>query len=261
MKKIEFFQLNTAKRLTAMAELDKDDVIYLIQEPNLDRRGKGSVPSKKDFYATQGGRAAIYAPNLTSTTFSVMSDFTKKDLVAGVIENAGLKKATVIASIYLDGNGSVELQDWVNLIRFCRSRSLPLLCGMDANAWSHLWGCNEENRRGEELERFLIQERAKIHNSGTTPTFYRKRRGEEAQMSIIDITVSFNLKDKIKEWKVNEKSMNSDHRPIEYFLEGTHAGKRMMRNFRNADWGKFKAGVKSRRLEGNINNKEDIERQ
>lgn len=194
---VKFVQFNTGKRLVATLELTENNVVYLIQEPYLYEGKRGAVISSKDFYCSPKGRTAIYTPNLQDAQFTIINHFVKRDLVAGILENRKFKKGVVIASIYLDILQQVKLKDWQDLKVYCRKEHLPLLCGIDSNTWSYLWFSSKENRRGMDLESFLLDERAQIHNIGSTATFYRQRRGEVPQESIIDITVSFNLKEQV----------------------------------------------------------------
>ena len=59
---------------------------------------------------------------------------------------------------------------------------------MDSNAHSDIWGHNN-NRRGNELVDYIVQEGLEIHNKGKEYT-YECSTGK----SIIDITLSWNLK-------------------------------------------------------------------
>ena len=56
------------------------------------------------------------------------------------------------AAVFLDINLTVRLQKFVQLLEFCDSKGIPLIVGADSNAHSVLWGCEETNKRGEELE-------------------------------------------------------------------------------------------------------------
>lgn len=177
MNEIKFIQFNAGKRLLATTELTANDTIYLLQEPYLYEGKRGAVIHPRDFHCKDKGRAAIYTPNLQSAKFTIMEQYLRKDLVAGILENPKFRTPVVIAAIYMDILQPALHKDWQDLLTYCRSHWLPLLCGVDSNAWSYLWFSRKENKCGTDLENFLPQERALIHNRGSVPTFIDKDVG------------------------------------------------------------------------------------
>ncbi len=81
-------------------------------------------------------------------------------------------------------NLTVRLRKFVQLLKFCDSKSIPLIVGADFNAHSMLWGCEVTNKRGEELEELILRFNLNVANNGGEYTFSTTRAN-----SIIDITL------------------------------------------------------------------------
>jgi hypothetical protein len=119
------------------------------------------------------------------------------------------------------------------------------LIGGDTNAWSHWWGSECENERGQALNSFLNEMDFHILNKGDTPTFEEYRRGKLCT-SIVDVTAcSSNLLDKIGDWRVDRSLITSDHNAIRFTLE-VGVGKRTAKkattriyNTKKAVWSDF----------------------
>ena len=88
------------------------------------------------------------------------------------------------AAVYLDIYLTVRLQKFVQLLEFCDSKRIPLIVGADSNAHSVLWGCEETNKRGEELKELILRFYLNVANRGGEYTFSTSRAN-----SIIEITL------------------------------------------------------------------------
>ena len=210
MAKIQQWNLHN-EEVTTLEIGDISDSIYLLQEPYYDSKSKyrPGVRKVKNFHSHPRSRAAIYASALTSFSFVPMPQFTNEDIAVGSIEGGCLKYPIVIASIYLDiEDKQVILPLMAELIDFCSTRNMKLICGIDCNAHSPLWGNGDLNKRGEVLEEFIFQKGLFVHNIGNEPTW--QARGLS---SIIDITVSLNLGDELMGWGVTKTTL-SDHHQI-----------------------------------------------
>ena len=53
------------------------------------------------------------------------------------------------AAVYFDINLTVRLQKFIKLLEIWDSKRIPLIVGVDSNAHSVLWGCEETNKRGK----------------------------------------------------------------------------------------------------------------
>ena len=109
-----------------------------------------------------------------------------KNIFAGLITLEG--KKTVILSVYLD----ITQEDVPNhprkAIEYCKQKRFSILVGIDSNAHSDVLGYSN-NKRGNELVDYIVQEGLELHNKGREYT-YECSTGR----SIIDLTLSWNLK-------------------------------------------------------------------
>ena len=94
------------------------------------------------------------------------------DLVAGILEWDN--KHVMIASAYFHHDRDVVIPELVELIDFCNSKNMALICCADTNAWSHMWWSHEENTRGVKLEEFIISENIVVDNDYPAPTYVAK---------------------------------------------------------------------------------------
>ena len=171
-----------------------------------------------------------------------MNQFTDNDITTGIIEGGSIKEPTIIASVYLDivKNDPVILPKFRELVEFSRLHNKRLICGIDANAHSSLWGCNEVNKRGEALEDFIFENNLMVQNIGNRITW---QRGNFS--SIIDITLSKNVGDEILDWHVSDIETFSDHRMIRFSLGDKLVERVLTRNYKKADWEKFQTYISS----------------
>ena len=114
-------------------------------------------------------------------------------------------KETVILSAYLDITKEEIAEHLVKAIEYCKKRRFAILLGVESNAHSDNWG-HSINKRGNDLVDQIIQEGLEIHNQGKEYT-YESSTGK----SVIDLTLSWNLKTGLKYWKVHKGLNHSDH--------------------------------------------------
>lgn len=105
-----------------------------------------------------------------------------------------------------------------------RLRGKHILIGVDSNAHSPMWYCQErqytgrgaaETRKRQLMEDFILQHRLTIHNAEGEPATFSTSNGE----SNVDLTLSTRGV-KVKEWRVHDGASVSDHRLITYQIEG-----------------------------------------
>ena len=223
---------------------DIPDSIYLLQEPYFNTKGRPGVrkPSQL-FYSKSDARAAIYVSSLQSFKFVPMPQFTERDISVGIIEGGCLDSSTIIASIYLDRKyDPTILPAMKELVDFCIMKQKRLICGIDCNAHSPLWGSPDTNKRGEKLEDFLFHKNLFVHNVGHEPT-WRGLGGKGS--SIIDITISLNVGDDIQGWHVSRKTTFSDHKMVCFALDTIQSQKILSRNYSRAKWPDFRKYISS----------------
>ena len=127
-------------------------------------------------------------------------------------------------------------------IEYCKKRIFVILLGIDSNAHSDIWGHNN-NKRGNDLVDYIIQEGLEIHNKGKEYT-YESSTGK----SVIDLTLSWNLKTGLRGWKVNKDLNHSDHNSIKYTLETELETIPVHRPWNKADWALFKAELENKEI-------------
>ncbi len=135
---------------------------------------------------------------------------TTRDLCACVI-TVGQLEVTVVAAYHDITMRAVPLQ-LENLLQTGRDKRI--IIGSDTNAHSSLWGCEENNPRGDMLELFIAEHNLSIHNRGREPTFVTSRAN-----SIIDVTLTNPRAEAlISDWRVNTSTSCSDHLYLEYAI-------------------------------------------
>ena len=228
------------KSALAAAELQrkvgeiKSECVCLVQEPSIYKSkfqnkpiGMRVFPSK---FVTENPRAAIFAaPGLK---FFELPELEDRDTTVCITKVKG--RNIIVASVYLDyNNKDVVTEKLKQVSDFAEENNFPLLLGMDSNCHSTMFG-TETNSRGSKLEEFIIENGFKIENIGTTPTF-RSSRYE----TCIDVTLSRDLHQTIKNWRVSDEFNASDH---EYILFNIDVGMIEVpehRNWEKADWVMF----------------------
>ena len=138
-------------------------------------------------------------------------------------------------------NTSILYPSW-KLVDFCIMQKKCLICGIDCNLHSPLWGSPDTNKRGEALEDFLFLKNLFVHNLGHEPTW--RGLGGKGR-SIIDITISLNVGDDIQGWHVSEKTTFSDHKMICFALDSIQSQKIWTRNYSRAKWPDFRKYITS----------------
>ena len=88
------------------------------------------------------------------------------------------------------------------VVKYAENKDSELLVGADTNCHSNLFG-EETNKRGYELEEFIIENGLAVENSGTFPTF-ETIRANKRMATCIDATLTRDLGDRISNWKVDQ---------------------------------------------------------
>ena len=207
--------------------------LVLVQEPYSFRQKIACVGKYNQvFYSAQKDRprTCIY----TNLNCWNVGEFSSEDITTVAIP-VDSKRTIYVTSLYLDIEKPVENNVFRLLVEKCAEEKIPLIVGIDTNAHGSLWGCDDTNRRGEDLELFLLQNQLYISNVGNVPTFDNDRSN-----SIIDITVHNRWAvDLVSDWHVNEGESLSDHKYLEYKITEYQPFFKKMRNFRKVDWVEF----------------------
>ena len=233
-----FIQINLQKSRTASVELGKRDdfQIALLTEP---------YSYKGTMTLLDSGRTALFHTNRCKPRAGVgvrgnfnpwlVEEFTGEDIatVAVSINN----KMIYVSSVYLDINFPVRNILLTALVEKTNRKGIPLLVGLDTNAHSSLWGSEDTNSRGEEMEDFILENNLHILNEGQCPTFKTTRAA-----TIIDVTLANQLAMQticFNNWHVEERESLSDHKYISLQCASHPETTERKRNFRKADWSAF----------------------
>ena len=129
----------------------------------------------------------------------------------------------------------------IETLSYCKSNNLPVICAIDTNAWSTLWGCDTTNPRGDLMEELVLEENLVILNTGSKPTFRTSRAS-----SIIDLTlISPQLETICRDWRIHNIPSQSDHVAIRFNLTITKPQKILIRPYKKADWPLFDTLLKN----------------
>ena len=215
--------------------------VLLIQEPYVYKKTvKLSLPKYNVYYSRPSARSsshvrtAIAVPNNLNVWY--MGNLSDEDTTSIILEDNQNQKI-MITSSYLDITLDSVIPDSLekNMV-FCKANNIPILIGMDSNSHSTLWGCEENNKRGEILEEWILQQDLIIANRGNEKTFVSSRGS-----SIIDITLTTNsIASVVKGWEVNKEYQFSDHRRLEYSIEFCATREIWTQNLKTANWEKFR---------------------
>ena len=121
------------------------------------------------------------------------------------------------------------------------SRGLPIIIAMDSNSHSSLFG-PDNNKRGDELEDFVLRHGLQVENYGTAPTF-ETRRGNINIATHIDVTMSRGLDQTIDDWTVDRSYNGSDHNTILFSVKHNDVQTRKIQPWNKADWTQFRSAL------------------
>ena len=243
---INIIQLNLRKSPLAAAELQKkaddlnSDFLCLVQEPSVYKGKFRNRPYRSrafpSSFITENPRAGIiYSDRLKVSELPTLED---KDSAVAILKNGS--KTMIIASLYLDYTNKEVITDKLReLVCFADDKNLPILIGMDSNCHSTMFG-NSTNSRGKILEDFIITNSFQVENKGTTPTFRSSRYS-----TCIDVTLSRDLTNVIKEWRVDDDFNASDHNTITFGVDLGMIEIPRHRNWNKANWGLFKTELET----------------
>ena len=245
---VECLQLNCHKSDKVNSEvnkwiMDRKNSVALLQEP---AHKKGKIISINNSIRAYTGvpigkncipRTAILI-NSNQITALKLNQFSNMDQVAILtddLKNPG--KKIVLASVYMpfDSADPPPPRITQDLVVFCEQKGYNLLIGTDCNSHNRYWGSTNTNERGEDLLEFIVSTNLEVCNLGNQPTFVVANRSEVLDMTL----VSIDLFSRIREWKVLDKDMLSDHKPISFELSTTLKKVSKYRNVRKTDWDRY----------------------
>ena len=113
---------------------------------------------------------------------------------------------------------------------------MEIIIGADTNCHSNLFG-EDTNKRGRDLEEFIIENAIAIENVGTIPTFDTIRAGK--RLTLTDVTMTRDMDDKINNWRVDQTYNGSDHNTITFEINSEKHEGIKSRNWDKGDWPAF----------------------
>ena len=95
-------------------------------------------------------------------------------------------------------------------ISYCKDKGYRIILTADTNSHNKMWG-NLNNNRGLQWGTWIEDENLLLHNTGKIPTFESK-----IGKSVIDITLSYNLKWNLSNWRVLRGYNGTDRNSIHF---------------------------------------------
>lgn len=222
---LHIIQANLQRSQLATTELlqwatDKGVSLALVQEPYVGRTGQMKQhPGTKIIQCTLNRAKPVKAAIIVfGDRLRVIHDpQLVTETEAAVLLEAGTLKLGVV-SVYFEGDQDIEPYLVRTKALSTKLKTKHLLVGGDVNAWSHWWGSNSDDQRGEAYNNLLNEMELQILNRGDTPTF-ETYRNDRIYKSIVDVTAcSLSLLGRITNWRVDREIITSDHNAITFTL-------------------------------------------
>ena len=242
-RQIKFGQINLHRCKAAAAELNQRGYydITLITEP-YSTRGRIRLEVKNGAIIAANIKEKSVQPRACIRSYLPswqMDDFTNRDIASAIIRSDD--GDFCVSSLYLDIEIKPENTTFMELVKECKKKKLPLIVGMDSNAHSSMWGAEDTNDRGRELEEIFFELDLVVLNQGSEYTFDTGNR-----KSIIDVTVANKFaieKWNLDDWKVDNGESFSDHKYISFSGGSFEPRKTEMRNLNKANWKLFRESL------------------
>ncbi len=164
-------QINLQKSRAASAELSKRQQydLVLITEPMASKSGVKNIDKAnvKIFTTKDNPRACIRVKNQINAWF--VEEFSDRDMTTvSVKTEQGL---VYFSSVYLDIELTTRKEKLMALVVHCKAKGTGLVIGADSNAHSILWGAEETNARGEDIEDWILSNDLCVMNRGVEHNF------------------------------------------------------------------------------------------
>lgn len=253
------FQINLGKRRAASYDLQLRTqslgrFIVLAQEPWMVRgRPAGLNPQHRKLVAAcdddHPARALIYCHK--DAEVAPCPAFTGRDVACGLWD-VGMPNLpqVMLISLYWDGRFPSLPQKFLECLKECAEKGIPVHVGGDFNAHQVLWGGRRDTARGNLVQNLMIDYNLVLLNEGDVSTFVNANGS-----SVIDLTMaSPECMEYISSWgvivkdrKPNGESYNgSDHRTIETRYISRPPEKMFRRSMKDVDWKLFRSNLSER---------------
>ena len=171
-----------------------------------------------------------------------MPRFSGQDVCSGLWESAE-HGTLIVSSVYCDGTVDALPELFLEVLDYCKDKGISHLTLMDSNAHHpSLWGSKKATyERARLLLDVMDRYGVELLNHGKEMTYLSQCGASEA----IDLSLASNgLANSIKNWRVVDKTSNSDHRLISMDLDGEPERTLRKRPMSKVDWGKYSQRVK-----------------
>ncbi len=243
------------KSLAASTEAARrNERVFFITEPSA-RKGSFPKSNYECFQASTGEtvRATMVVERLLNPW--KVEKFTSPDCSVVAIMIDG--RQVYLCSCYLDITKDVHQPELISVSKHCNRYRIPLVIGADTNAHSMLWGCDEMNSRGSDLEELMLSLHLNVLNLGSESTFMSSRAD-----SIIDVTMvnatAITLLD-LEDWRVDKSMSASDHRYLLFSIGRFTPKGELVRNLKRADWETFRSILDQAELPGEPTSAEGLD--
>ena len=146
---------------------DTSPVLYLLQEPIYYKNRWASIPNGFQAYGERKSRAIVIAPDAANLIY--VNQFSDDDITVCLLNSGTIKK--FIVSVYLDIYKDTIHPLLQKLVDSLTANRENAIIGMDSNAHSILWNSGDTNKRGEDLEQFILCYNMHFCNIGNKATF------------------------------------------------------------------------------------------
>ncbi|XP_048523257.1 uncharacterized protein LOC125504797 [Dendroctonus ponderosae] len=238
---MKILQINVDRGKAATALLDKyktdhDIDIVMLQEPYTTYR-----PTNKMKKLNNGRNSKTEIWIKDNIDYTIITELTNDNTTTIRINNkAGI---TYLTSIYDEpgGNKNKRLEEYDRKQREHTTQIRQhLLCG-DINAHSDIWGGNVNDKRGEDLINWTIDNGYILENKKHEQPTFQGPMGS----SYVDMTLTKNLR--TTNWTVNADETLSAHKYITYEIDIEHTTtkrKRTTYDFINTNWTRYEDQIK-----------------
>ena len=242
---LSFTQLNLHKAAQATMlvgrgmEGSRQSVLLLTEPHTVGNRIVGMPQGTKGIYMRPNAQAPAPRAGIiisSDVKATVMESWCNRDCAVALARVAG--KQTVIVSLYMDITLDVRPAWLEKLMKMVSDKKYALILGVDSNAHSSLYGPNT-NARGKLVEDFILEHGLSVENIGQAPTF-ETRRGNRIIQTHIDVTLSRDMPNAVKNWAVNRDYNASDHNSIIFQIEEHKPEPELVRPWGKADWNELR---------------------
>ena len=216
MNSVPCIQINMHNAMLASVQLSQhlgaEPTIAFITEPYTAYNKIVSLPLGYNIFPQTpldpAPRAGLAIPSYLPVVF--LSHLSCRDSAVALVTIGTTKY--VLVSGYCDITLDPVPQWLSDCVKYASDNDHQLIVSLDTNAHSGFFGPQDNNRRGDAMEEFILMNGLLVHNQGDIPTF-EVVRGQRTLSSFIDVTLTLGV-DYLLDWHVSRAFNASDHNSI-----------------------------------------------